>query len=405
MGVFAERIGLRWLFIVVVMLPMGAVSGGWADFSGVFPLYPCQDGWLGCVSEDGDVRSSQLQWDDSGRPLPSDMRVDWDGNPTQTFSPFVGLSAYSGEEDEIVEVPPPAEVSAEPLEAVADIEETQEDTVTAPTVAVVNADERVQKETVKSSTEKQARNDNQETALEKKHEKVAQKKEAAQEVAQEPVAVVAVNSAPEKKVRETPAADVTCDDLKALEMGALSGAFSKGQIVCLNRKMSRSGKQTEKVAISKLLMNDVWIKGDKSKWMQLAESHLANIDKSDPDLVYKYVNVLSKKGPSRAKGVVRWAGVALENKTRWSGDTYKKRVNKLLKLKTLARLQLYKKAAEKTVSDGTASRIAQEESAKNSYKTAAREWYEYTKQANLDGSKALQACISAAGFESYCTGR
>jgi hypothetical protein len=152
-------------------------------------------------------------------------------------------------------------------------------------------------------------------------------------------------------------------------------------------------------------MNDVWIKGDKSKWMQLAESHLANIDKSDPELVYKYVRALSKKGPSRAKGVVRWAGVALENKTRWSGDTYKKRVNKLLKLKTLARLQLYKKAAEKTVSDGTASRIAQEESAKNSYKTAAREWYEYTKQANLDGSKALQACISAAGFESYCTGR
>jgi hypothetical protein len=401
MGVYAERIGLRWLFLMIVVLPMGAVGGGWADFSGVFPLYPCQDGWLGCVSEDGDVRSPQLQWDASGRPLPSDMRVDWDGNPTQTFSPFVGLSAYNGEEDEIVEVPPPVEVSAEPLEEITEIEETQESTAVASIVADVNADERVEKETVKSSTEKQARNDNQETALEKKHEKAAQKKE----VAQEPVAVVAVNRTPEKKVRETPAADVTCDDLKALQMGAMSGTFSKGKIVCLNRKLSRSGKQTEKVAISKLLMNDVWAKGDKSKWMQLADSHLANIDKSDPDLVYKYVIQLSKKGTSRAKGVVRWAGVALENKTRWSGATYKKRVNGLYQLKARARAQLYEKAAAKTVSDGTASRIAEEESAKNSYKTAAREWYEYTKQANLDGSKALQACISAAGFESYCTGR
>jgi hypothetical protein len=215
---------------------------------------------------------------------------------------------------------------------------------------------------------------------------------------------VAVKSVPEKKVREVPAEDVTCDNLIALQMGAISGTFSKGQIACLNSKLSRSTKQTEKVAISKLLMNDVWVKGDKSKWMQLTESHLAKVDKSDPDLVYKYVIQLAKKGTSRAKGVVRWADVALENKTRWSGDTAKKRVNMLYKLKALARLQLYKKAAAKAVSEGTPSATSQEESAKNNYKVAAREWYEFTKQANLDENKALQACVAAAGFEAYCTG-
>jgi hypothetical protein len=340
------------------------------------------------------------------------MRVDWDGNPTQTFSPFVGLSVYSGEEDEIVEVPPPAEVSAEPLEESTDIEETQaqEREIVAKGERVPMVDEQDEVDLLSGeeevSFELPAEVERTTYGSQKEYTAAADAARGAPTTTnQEPVAVVAVNRAPEKKVRETPAEDVTCDDLKALQMGAMSGTFSKAQIVCLNRKLSRSGKQTEKVAISKLLMNDVWAKGDKSKWMQLADSHLANIDKSDPDLVYKYVIQLSKKGTSRAKGVVRWAGVALENKTRWSGATYKKRVNGLYQLKARARAQLYEKAAAKTVSDGTASRIAQEESAKNSYKTAAREWYEYTKQANLDGSKALQACISAAGFESYCTGR
>lgn len=400
MGVQVKQNRLKWLVLVAVLLPVGAISGGWADFAGMFPLYPCQDGWLGCVSEDGELRSPQLQWDEQGRPLPSDMRVDWDGNPTQTFSPFVGISDFSdAEEIEAVNEP-----SSEPIEEPAAVEEEPENVVSSANVEDAETVVAVRQEVVESRPVAQKNEASAKGGNDRGPAKQAQTARERQQ-AKPPVEAVAVNEVPEKKIREAPVEDVGCDDLKGLEMAAMVGGFSNGQIRCLNDKLARSSKQTEKIVISKLLMNDVYSKGDHSKFMQLLSSHLQNIDKSDPELVYKYVAQLQKKGTSRAKGVVRWAGVALENKTRWSGATYKKRVNKLLTWKTVARSQLFKKAADETIAKGTPEAAAQEESAKNSFKTAAREWYEYTKHANLDGSRALQACIAAAGFESYCTGR
>ena len=418
MGAHDDRGWRNWLVLVVLLLPIGAIGGGWADFSGVFPLYPCQDGWLGCVSEDGEVRSPQVQWDKSGRPLPSDMRVDWDGNPTQTFSPFVGLSPYSGEEEEVAEPPPePQEreevarvTNDEPFDAEEPSDAEEPDEVERPRDN--DSYDRTARDTVKNDpvtvkndTKDDGRSSGRDNVKAKQDDRSNSQPTREEKVVEAVVVNTKVEKKVEKKVDNTPEPSANCDDLKGMQMASMSGMFSKGQIVCLNKRLSRSGKQTEKVAISKLLMNDVWAKGDKSKRMQLANSHLQDIDKSDPDLVYKYVVQLSKKGSSRARGVVRWAGVALENKTRWSGSTYKKRVNGLLYLKTRALSQLYEKAAGKAVSEGTPSATSQEESAKNSYKTAAREWYEYTKQANLDGNKALQACIAAAGFEAYCTGR
>lgn len=90
----------------------GAVAwaGTWADFEAAFPTFPCQDGWAACVV-DGKPLHPDLQPGGTGMPQPADLRVGWDLQPTASFSPFVGLSAYTGELPKAPE-PPPEPVAA-----------------------------------------------------------------------------------------------------------------------------------------------------------------------------------------------------------------------------------------------------------------------------------------------------
>jgi chemotaxis protein histidine kinase CheA len=69
----------------------------WTDFEGAFPLFPCQDGWAACLV-DGDALNPDLQDEPSGLPSVADLRIGWfDLDATSAFSPFTGLSEYTGE--------------------------------------------------------------------------------------------------------------------------------------------------------------------------------------------------------------------------------------------------------------------------------------------------------------------
>jgi len=201
-----------------------------------------------------------------------------------------------------------------------------------------------------------------------------------------------------------PVDDGSCDNFQALEPPAMLGKMSDGQVQCLEGRLSQASKMTDKKKISVLLMTNAFSKGDKKKWEDLVKRHLDEIDQSDPDLCYKYALYLAGRGSSRASGVIRWANVALENRTVWTGDTYKSRVNSLFKMRAAASQSLWASAEKEhaaSPSDATASKI---DKYRNMTKVNAREWYEYAKMSGKDTTKPLQLCMSAAGTSDYCDG-
>lgn len=192
------------------------------------------------------------------------------------------------------------------------------------------------------------------------------------------------------------------DELVRLEPQAMLGKLPDGTIAACEQTLASTPKMTDKKKVSLLLQVNAFSKGDKATWEKLVKRHLNELDQSDPDLCYKYALHLSKKGASRASGVIRWANTALENRIVWTGDTYTSRVNSLYKLRASAAQSLWMGAEQshsESPSDETAGKV---DKYRAMTKVMAREWYEYAKVAGKDTTKALQLCMSAAGTKDYC---
>ena len=199
-------------------------------------------------------------------------------------------------------------------------------------------------------------------------------------------------------------ATAECGDLKKLEPSAMMGRLKDGEIRCLDDTLKAAEMQTFKDKISRVLMADAWAKSDQHRWEALVRRHLNEVDRSDPNLCYKFALHLSKQSGEFADESMKWIDVALENRTHWKGELYTRRVNSLRKLKAYAaqkkwqwlEVEFSKKPSEEIQANAAKAR--------NQAKTYAREWLEYAKEAGKDYTQALQLCISAAGTEAFCTG-
>jgi len=411
---------------IVAVSPWSATAGGWADFLAAFTTSPCQDGWLGCVTADGDVRDPNPVKDSEGRPTPTDLRIGWDLQATASYSPFSGLSKYTGKLPSVGtgRKTVAAKSGSQTKTRANDRGGKAQDAAQNRSGASKSSD----KQTVRTSTQKDVYTDNTKSTEKEvavttpvAQPDIVETPEVVEPVAEpvvEPVAVVeeppaADTAVPDGdgeavlaigEIEEEPASPQTCEDLKSMEIFAAVGDLGEGLVTCLDDRYQAAAKQTEKNTVSRLLMADAWNRGDRSKWEQLVVRHLEEVDQSDPDLCYKYATQLSRKGPSRARGVIRWSGVALENKTRWIGDQYTRNVYQLYKLRTAASMNLWAVAQSGHTTNPDEASLAKSEKARNQAKVMAREWYDYSKQAGKDPTKALQACISAAGGAEYCEG-
>lgn len=315
----------------------------WDDFTLAFPAFPCPDGWAGCVAWD-------QRLDPEWRGDPADQRITWfDLSPTVAFSPFVGLSTY-----EPTTRPFPTERF--PAERFLEEEEPSQH------VAVARPREQVPTYRYDDETD---------------HPLF------------EPTRVLQ--------------GDELCADLLPLESKALLGKLSPEEIDCLYSRSSRGAKMTDREKASLVLMANAWAK-DRSKWEPLVRRHLEEIDQSDPNIAYKYAFYLSKLGPTRALGVLRWVEVALANRTVWEGDDFPTRVNALHRMRARAYQQLWTEAEKQHADQPTAKTREQTEEYRNMTKVHAREWYEYAKKAGKDPAVALELCRSAAGTSEYCRG-
>ena len=203
---------------------------------------------------------------------------------------------------------------------------------------------------------------------------------------------------------EPPKVEMGCDNLVTLEPAALMGKLNDGQRSCLDDMIRTTSTITHKDKISRVLLINAEASGSKKEWERLARRHLEDIDRSDPNLCFKYAQHLARGGVGRSWGVIKWSDYALENKSQWSGTTYKTRVYALYQLKSEAAMKLWEDANKKLV-DAGADRdewASKEEKYRGMAKDYSREWLDYARASSQDTKKPMSLCVSAAGSKKFC---
>jgi hypothetical protein len=307
--------------------------------------------------------------------------------------------------------------AAELARKAADADATERVKLEAEAAAAKKAAEEAERQRQAAMAEEKKRQDEAKRLDEERKKKEAAaavaakaaEEAAAAAAAQAAADAAATAAATEKKVETAavagdvrPAEVADCSSIVKLEPAAMMGRLSEPQVNCLEGELAAAAKMTDKGKISRVLMVNAFARGDKKEWERLVKRHLDEINQSDPDLCYKYALHLSKKGVGSSHGVIRWAEVAHENRTVWTGPTYTSRVYSLHKLKSAAAQKLWQRAESKHSSAPSDETGANVDKYRNETKVYARAWYEYAKQAGKDTTKALQLCMSAAGTSDYC---
>ncbi len=196
--------------------------------------------------------------------------------------------------------------------------------------------------------------------------------------------------------------DDSCDDLLKLQDMALTGILRDGQIACLEERVAKDKKMTDKDKVSRVLLVNAEAKKDLERWEQLITRHLEQIDQSDPDLCFKYTIYLSKKGSDNASEVIIWASRALERKDRWTGRLYEKKVYALHRLRSDAATYLWNQAEQVYLEERSARAEDRAERARGKAKEFSRAWLDYARASDQEADTPLRMCLSAAGAMDYC---
>lgn len=413
-----------------------AMANTWADYEALFPSFPCSDGWMAC-ERGGSHHTVEPSRSSANTPIPAGTRVDFlTLKATEDFDPFAMLSDYSkiAAPNKVAAPVPEPLPEPEALPPVPDPEPEPEPTtagpkadVVAPKTEVVAVVPKVVPEVpeppkpsllpppkpggsggIRPKPDLVAKVDP--PTPEPPKPVVAPEPVKPDPPAPEPALVKPQPPAPEPALvkPEPPAPEPAtadafkvegCSDLKAMEPLAMMGRLDGASKACLEDRIRTASAMTDKKATSIVLIQNAWI-ADKKEWASLTKRHLEEIDKSDPTLCYKYAQYLQKAGQHNS--VIRWADVALENKTYWTGETFTSRVYSLYKLKAASANALWLKAEEKYNAGPSADLDTERGSARSKAKVMAREWLDYAKSAGKDTTKALQYCESAAGNTEYC---
>lgn len=197
-------------------------------------------------------------------------------------------------------------------------------------------------------------------------------------------------------------AGVRCDDLLRLEPLAMMGKLEENQIICLDHAIRHEERQTEKDAISRVLMADAWAKGDMHRWEGAVRRHLEEIDRSDPDLCFLFALYLSKQGYQSSYEAIRYADLALENRQNWGPEVHATRVNTLYKIRAVAAQELWYHYEDVFLVDKNPEIMAQVDKWRANAKVMAREWLEWAYKAHEEYNTAYDMCVSAAGTLDFC---
>lgn len=195
---------------------------------------------------------------------------------------------------------------------------------------------------------------------------------------------------------------VACDDLVVLEAPAMMGQLSVGQRACLDARVASERVQTTKDKISRILLVNAEAGSDTTDWERLMARHLQDIDRSDPDLAMRYAIYLYKGELENQEEAIRWADVSLENKARWEGAEYVKKVTSLYRLRAEASNRLWQEAEKAYRKDPNQDTESETAYYRGWTKDYAREWLDYARASGGKTDYAFNLCSSAAGTMDFC---
>jgi hypothetical protein len=194
-----------------------------------------------------------------------------------------------------------------------------------------------------------------------------------------------------------------CDDLVRLEPAAMIGQLTNDDVSCLETRIAQDALQTQRDKVSRVLMVNAEGRGDMAEWMTLAARHLEVIDRSDPDLCFRYALLLARGEVEDAEIALRWADYALENKHVWQGPAYKQRVYALLGLRADLAARLWLDAEQTYVDDRSDDAEALASRWRGGAKDFAREWLDYARVSGQSTAQPGVLCRSAAGNDGFCS--
>ena len=435
----------------------------WSQFRSIQEPLPCSDGWVGCIVDGRPLDAGGVQ-DASGHPHPGTARVSFfDLKPLPAFDPFPSLSPYSkppqGSTPVAVAPPPtpPVQQDPEPVAVNTTTAETPSSdpriaptrdpepvavNTTTPTSSSAPPDAIVGRTPLGSSTPPTTST----TSTPSSSPTTTTTPTATTSTSSTPTSsgtdllppssrnpagtttTAATTTTPTATATSTPTTtteqrdavamappettrtttpppqtdDGSCDDLVALEAPAMMGTLGVARRKCLEARLASESSQTAKKKISLVLMQDAEQRQDQSDWERIIKRHLQDIDRSDPNLCFKYAIHLSRTG--RHGSVIRWADYALENKQQWSGATYKKNVYALYKLRAQAANSLWQAAEQKFVEERSDTNEAEATKWRDTTKNYAREWLDYARASEQTTKAPLALCVSAAGSADFCEG-
>jgi hypothetical protein len=195
-----------------------------------------------------------------------------------------------------------------------------------------------------------------------------------------------------------------CKDLLSLEPLAISGELKPDQISCLEARVVMEKLQTTRDKVSRMLVVNADARSDAEAWARLMERHLETIDRSDPDLCFKWALHLARGPVDDGEDVLRWIEYALENKHVWEGPRYVSRVYGLLQLRAETATRLWNEADADFVEERSDENADYAEQMRGRAKGYAREWFDYAKQTGQPMNRARDLCASAAGTRDFCAG-
>jgi hypothetical protein len=195
-------------------------------------------------------------------------------------------------------------------------------------------------------------------------------------------------------------AEESCEDLVVLQAPAMVGQLGDSRRSCLESQIEAGGSQTQRDKISRVLMIDAEARGDRTEWERLVSRHLNEISRSDPDLCMAYSIHLNRRGSYQS--VIKWTEYSLENKQKWSGSSYVKKVNALYKLRAKAASKLWRAADEELVRERNPGNEKAAERTRGSAMNYAKEWLDYARASGQSTADALALCVSAAHTQDFC---
>jgi hypothetical protein len=184
----------------------------------------------------------------------------------------------------------------------------------------------------------------------------------------------------------------------------LLGALSQGQAACLENRLKTERLQTTRSQISRLLLVNAESAGDGEAWERLMARHLEEIDRSDPDMCFRYAIHLFRADIDSQEESLKWSSYALENKQRWEGDEFVKKVSGLYKLRAeaAAKLWQYAEGLYSREPNGENEEMAREY--RGQAMDFAREWLDYARASGIETERAFNMCVAAAGTADFCKG-